>query len=146
PLEAKFSLEYGLACILLTGRCVLADFEPDRVSRAEVRELYPRIHRHPVDAAEGEFPTEVEVSLQDGRSVRTSVATPRGSLAAPFTIEEHWAKFEACTVPVLPASDREEAIKALNALANLPKVTPLMSPLRGPFTEQRLARQRAGGA
>ena len=146
PLEAKFSLEYGLACILLTGRCVLADFEPDRVSRAEVRELYPRIHRHPVDAAEGEFPTEVEVSLQDGRSVRTSVAMPRGSLAAPFTIEEHWAKFEECTGPVLPASDREEAIKALNALANLPKVTPLMSSLRGPFTEQRLARQRAGGA
>src|SRR5690606_39429527 len=67
PLEARFSLEYGLACILLTGRCVLADFEPDRVSRAEVRELYPRIHRHPVDAAEGEFPTEVEVRSEERR-------------------------------------------------------------------------------
>lgn len=146
PLEARFSLEYGLACILLDGRCTLADFEPDRVSRAEVRALYPRIHRHPVDAAEGEFPTEVEVTLHDGQSFQTSVAMPCGSLAAPFTIAEHWAKFEECAGPLLPAGAREETARALNNLPNLPKVAALMSPLRGPFTGQRLERLRAGGA
>jgi len=147
PLQAKFSLEYGLACILLDGRCALADFEPERVARPEVRALYPRIHRHPVDAAEGEFPTEVVVTLRTGRTFQTSVEMPCGSLAAPFPIAEYWAKFDACAKPALSPSAREAATKALNDLPNLPKIATLMSPLRGPFTgERRLARVRAGGA
>jgi 2-methylcitrate dehydratase PrpD len=147
PLQARFSLEYGLACILLFGRCVLADFEPERVVRPEVRALYQRIHRHPVDATEGEFPTEVEVTLRGGESVRAVVAMPCGSLSAPFPVSEYWAKFDDCARPVLPADAREEARKALNDLSNLPKVATLMAPLRGPFTEERrLARMRAGGA
>jgi 2-methylcitrate dehydratase PrpD len=147
PLQAKFSLEYGLACILLNGRCALADFEPKRVDRPEVRALYPRIRRHPVAASEGEFPTEVEVKLHGGKTVKVAVAMPCGSLAAPFPTSVYWAKFEDCAGPVLPAVAREEARKALNGLPNLPKVATLMAPLRGPFAEERrLARERAGGA
>lgn len=137
PLQAKFSLEYGLACVLLTGRCSLAEFEPDRVMRPEVRALYPRIHRHPVDAAEGEFPTEVEVTLTSGETLRTAVAMPCGSLAAPFSNAEYWAKFADCAGPVMPANALDRARKALNDLPILPKVATLMSPLGGPFADDR---------
>ena len=70
---------------LVTGNCTLADFTDEAAARAELRALYPRIHRHPVDKAEGEFPTEVEVVLKDGRRFETAVPWPAGSLAAPFT-------------------------------------------------------------
>jgi 2-methylcitrate dehydratase PrpD len=147
PLQAKFSLEYGLACVLLTGRCGLAEFAPERVARPEVRALYPRIHRHPVDAAEGEFPTEVEVTLASGERLTTAVAMPCGSLAAPFSTAEYWAKFDDCTGPVLSLDARDAVKKALKDLPFLPKVAALMSPLRGSFVEQRRhARLRAGGA
>ena len=46
------------------------------------------IHRHQVDKAEGEFPTEVEVALKDGRRFETTVPWPSGSLARPFTRDE----------------------------------------------------------
>jgi 2-methylcitrate dehydratase PrpD len=133
PLQAKFSLEYGLACILLSGRCGLAEFESERVSRDEVRALYPRMHRHPVDAAEGEFPTEVEVTLTSGEVLQTAVAMPCGSLAAPFSTAEYWAKFADCAAPMLPAGALDRARKALNDLPILPKVAALMAPLAGPF-------------
>src|SRR6187551_1957722 len=133
PLQAKFSLEYGLACILLTGRCGLAEFEAERVMRPEVRALYPAIRRHPVDAAEGEFPTEVQVTLTSGEVLRTAVAMPCGSLASPFSTAEYWAKFDDCARSVMDTEAIGRARKTLNALPILPKVAALMSPLRGPF-------------
>lgn len=136
-LQAKFSLEYGLACVLLTGRCTLTDFEPAQVMRPEVQALYPRIHRHPVDATEGEFPTEVEVTLTSGETLRTAVAMPCGSLAAPFSTTEYWAKLDDCAGPVLPTGALNRAKKALNDLPFLPKVAALMSPLVGPFAADR---------
>ena len=123
--------------MLLGGRCGLAEFAPERIARPEVSALYPRIRRHPVDAAEGEFPTEVEVTLRDGRRVQTAVAMPSGSLAAPFSTSEYWAKFEDCAGPVMPDGPKSDARKALNDLPFLPKVSALMSPLRGPFTDDR---------
>jgi 2-methylcitrate dehydratase PrpD len=147
PLQAKFSLEYGLACILLDGRCALPDFAPERVARAELRALYPRIHRHPVDAAEGEFPTEVKITLHNGETLQVSVAMPCGSLAAPFSAAEYWAKFDDCTGSLMPANAHDQAKRALNDLPNLPKVSALMALLRGPFAEAGDdARRRAGGA
>ncbi|HEX8644006.1 MAG TPA: MmgE/PrpD family protein [Allosphingosinicella sp.] len=133
PLQAKFSVEYGLACCLLTGNCGLGDFTPEAVARETVRALYPRIHRHPVDKSEGEFPTRVEVLLKDGRTLSISVAMPMGSLAAPFALDQYWAKYEGCVAGVLPP---EEAAAARAALANLPELAdlrPLFAPLAAAF-------------
>lgn len=131
-LQAKFSMEYGLAVVLLTGNCTLADFTDEAAMRGEVRAIYPRIRRVPVDKAEGEFPTEVEVRLKDGRSFETKVRMPAGSLAAPFTIDQHWAKFDGCTAGVMPAAQADEVRGALEDLPELPSLAPLMRPLRFP--------------
>jgi len=128
-LQAKFSLEYALACLAVTGDCTLADFTDAAAMRPEIRALYPRIHRHAVDKAEGEFPTEVEVVLEDGRRFEKAMAWPVGSLALPFTEAQLWAKYDGCTAAVLPG-DRAAALRA--ALARLPEladIAPLMAPL-----------------
>ena len=129
PLQAKFSLEYGLACCLVTGDCGLGDFSAEAVAREEVRSLYPRIHRHPVDKAEGEFPTQVEVVLKDGRRFETQVAMPMGSLAAPFPIEAYWAKYEGCVAGHLGAADAAALREALERLPELPDLGAVMVPL-----------------
>ena len=128
-LQARFSLEYALACLLVTGCCTLADFTDAAAARPEIRALYPRIHRHPVDKAEGEFPTEVEVVLGDGRRFQTAMPWPAGSLAMPFTEAQLWAKYDGCTAGLL-APDRAGAVRAaLERLADLPEIAPLMAPL-----------------
>lgn len=134
PLQAKFSLEFGLALALLTGECRLAAFEQETVMRSDIRSLYPRIHRHPVDKAEGEFPTEVEIVLKDGRAFSAAFAMPVGSLAAPFSTDQYWAKFEGCVAGVLPGEAEAAARRALERLPELPSLAPLMEPLAGPFT------------
>jgi 2-methylcitrate dehydratase PrpD len=132
-LQAKFSMEYALATILLTGNCTLADFSDEAVARPALAAFYPRIHRHGVDKAEGEFPTEVEVILEDGRRFETAVTWPAGSLAAPFTDAQLWAKFEGCTAGLL-SPDRGAALReALEELPGLPDIAPLMAPLYGPL-------------
>jgi 2-methylcitrate dehydratase PrpD len=133
PLQAKFSIEYGLACCLLTGDCGLADFSDAAVARSEVRALYPRIHRHPVNKAEGEFPTEVEIILKDGRRLETRIAMPMGSLAAPFPIEAYWTKYEGCVAGYLGAPEAEALRCALDGLPALADLKPLMAPLSTPF-------------
>ncbi|MGZ8351169.1 MAG: MmgE/PrpD family protein, partial [Allosphingosinicella sp.] len=100
-LQAKFSLEYGLAVALLSGNCTLADFTDAAAMRPDVRALYPLVHRQPVDKAEGEFPTQVEVLLVGGRRLEVAVPMPAGSLAAPFTLDQVWAKFDGCAAGLL---------------------------------------------
>ncbi len=132
-LQAKFSLEYGVAVALLTGAATLQDFTDAAVGRADIRAFLPRVHRHPVDKAEGEFPTEVEIVLQDGRVFQTAVAMPAGSLAAPFTLDQHWAKLDGCAAGFL-APDRIESLsRALAEFAELPSVAPLTEAIKGPF-------------
>jgi len=100
-LQGKFSLEYGLACILVSGDCVLADFTDEAVRRESHRRLYPRLHRHAVDKLEGECPTEVHVTLVGGRKLERSIEMPLGSNAAPFAMEQYWQKLEHCAYPLL---------------------------------------------
>ena len=132
-LQAKFSLEYGVACALVTGNATLGDFTDDTAMRPEIRALYPRIHRHPVDKAEGEFPTRVEVVLTDGRRFETEVPMPAGSLAAPFTMEQVWAKLDGCAAGLIAPDALEDLRGALAKLPQLPSIAPVTAPLKGPF-------------
>jgi 2-methylcitrate dehydratase PrpD len=132
-LQAKFSVEYGLACCLVTGDCTLGDFTGEAVAREEVKALYPRIHRHPVDKAEGEFPTQVEVVLKDGRSFATSVAMPMGSLAAPFPLAQYWTKYEGCVAGYLAPAEVAALRSALGRLPELGDLGAVFAPLARPF-------------
>jgi 2-methylcitrate dehydratase PrpD len=132
-LQAKFSLEYALACILLTGNCTLADFTDEAAGRPGIRALYKRIHRHKVDKAEGEFPTEVEAILKDGRRFETAMPWPIGSLAAPFTEAQLWTKLDGCTAGLLSIERAAALREALEALPHLPDIAPLMAALYDPL-------------
>jgi 2-methylcitrate dehydratase PrpD len=128
-LQARFSLEYGLACIALTGNCTLAAFTDAAAARPELRAFYRRVHRQPVDKAEGEFPTEVEIRLKDGRMFETAVPWPAGSLAAPFTDAQLWAKYDGCVAPLLAPARAAALRDALEALPGLASIAPLTAPL-----------------
>ncbi|MDQ4088437.1 MAG: MmgE/PrpD family protein, partial [Pseudomonadota bacterium] len=132
-LQAKFSLEYGVAVALLTGNCTLADFSDAAARRLEIRALYPRIRRHGVDKAEGEFPTEVELVLKDGRRLATTVAMPAGSLAAPFTLDQYWAKLDGCAAGLLDPAAAAELRAALADLPQLADIKALTAPLAARF-------------
>ncbi len=126
PLEAKFSAEYAVGCVLARGHCTLGDFTPEKVWADDVRKLFPLIHRHPVDLLEGEFPTELYITLKDGRQLKSVHEWPKGSKAAPFTWDEYWAKFEACCNGVLEGEGRVALRSELESLPTLADAGELM--------------------
>ncbi|MBA4163261.1 MAG: hypothetical protein C0510_01300 [Erythrobacter sp.] len=126
PLEAKFSAEYAVGCVLVRGDCTLADFTPEKVLGEDVRSVFPLIHRHPVDKLEGEFPTEVHITLKDGRVFKSVNEWPLGSKAAPFTWAQYWAKFEACCNGVIEGEARIGLRGALETFPQLDDAGELM--------------------
>ena len=106
-LEAKFSMEYALACLLATGYCGLQDFTDMAVARPEVRRYFGCIQLRPVDKLESEFPTRLTVLTTDGRQFMGTAAMPRGSIKSPFTIAQYWEKYDACVRGLLNPAQAE---------------------------------------
>ena len=136
PLQAKFSLQYGLAVALYSGNCTLLDFTPEAVMRPEVRKLLGLVEPDPADKLEGEFPTTVEVHLKDGSVVEKTMAMPLGSKAAPFTDEQYWIKFSSCANDYMTEDQQAPLRDALNGMGSLESIGELMAPLRTPFAER----------
>ena len=96
PAEAKFSLEYNLAAGLLQGSVSLTDFEQDALFRPDIRALFSRIRKEPVEKLESEFPTEVHIHTKDGKHFETSLDMPVGSKQKPLTHKDLMTKFDEC--------------------------------------------------
>ena len=131
PAQAKFSLEYALAMIALDGQCKLADFTDAAIADPRARALYELIERDPVDKAEGEFATRVEIELHDGRRGEKSMAMPVGSIALPLSEEQVRDKFRQCAGDLLPAEAVRSLLAALDDLPALPSLAAITGPLRG---------------
>jgi aconitate decarboxylase len=100
-LDGKFSLQYTTAAALLDGQVGLASFTDERLRRddmqALLRKIEVRLSRDiPSIYTAGRY-LDLEVTLADGKTVRTRCERPRGSWgAAPITTEEHLAKSRDC--------------------------------------------------
>ncbi|MEX2499001.1 MAG: MmgE/PrpD family protein [Wenzhouxiangellaceae bacterium] len=105
-LEGKFSIEYPLACLLISGNCTLADFSDEALHRPAHRAMFERIQRFPIDRPETEVDTTIRVTLTNGRTVEKSRFMPRGSKAAPYPTSQYWKKFDECTGYVMQPDDQ----------------------------------------
>ena len=130
PMQAKFSMQYGLSVALSTGNCTLNDFTPAAILRSEIQALYPIITLDPVDKSEGAFPTQVEVYLHNGTHLTKSLAMPLGSKAAPFTDAQYHQKFDGCTDGLLTREEQTSVYNAVGGLRDLKNLGTLLHPLR----------------
>ncbi len=134
-LEAKFSMEYALASLLVRGRAGIAEFTDEAVADPEVRAAMRLVERHPVPGLEGEIVTRVVVRLKDGRILEEAREWPEGSKWKPFPDALYWRKFDECTRGVLPSAVFETVRARLEALPDLAHVGGLMRPLARDFGE-----------
>lgn len=131
PMEARFSMEYGLATALVTGSVTLGDFAPAALFRPEIRREMGKVRLDPVDKLESEFPTEVIVTLTSGQRVATSVALPIGSRANPLSDEQLLQKLRECAAGVMDAERITAVEQALGALDEPRPVRALTALLAG---------------
>jgi 2-methylcitrate dehydratase PrpD len=129
-LQAKFSMEFCMAALLLYGRAGLGEFTDEVVRRPEVQAMIGRVHFgvHPEAEAAGynKMTSIVEVRLKDGRTVSGREDFAKGSPAKPMTYAEVAAKFEDCAgFAKWPREKTKAIIETVRKLEELPDVRTL---------------------
>ena len=99
-LQAKFSMEFCMAILLLERKGGLEQFTDDMVNRPDVQAMIKKVNFgvHPEAEAAGfdKMTTIIEVELDDGSVVKGQADFGKGSPANPMTDEELAEKFRQC--------------------------------------------------
>jgi len=130
--EARFSLQYCLASLMIDGDVTPAQFRPEAIIRSDVRALMARVSQAvltdadtPSYAPSGLADEIVEVTLGDGRALRAVVRDAVGSPARPLSPEDFAAKVAACCEGRLDIVAQKDLIEACARLENLSDIRDL---------------------
>ena len=99
-LQAKFSMEFCMAILLLDRKAGLEQFTDEVVNRPDVQDMIRRVEFgvHPEAEAAGfdKMTTIIEIELTDGGVIEGSADFGKGSPANPMSDEELQQKFRDC--------------------------------------------------
>ena len=134
-LQAKFSMEFCMAILLLGGRGGLAEFTDEMVNRADVKEMIAKVDFgvHPEAEAAGYhlMTTIIEIELDDGRKLEGRADFGKGSPANPMSCEEVAEKFLGCADFAGHPRDKAEAVidkvRGLETVDDITQVTALLA-------------------
>ena len=130
--DAKFSLPYTVACMLVRGHVDLDDFTPAAIGDPAVLDLARRVECIPDPDANypHTFPGRMRMVLRDGRVFERDEPFNRGSAERPLSDDEVRAKFRSNAGRALPAAQVEELAAAVMAIDRAPDVQALAAACR----------------
>ena len=129
-LQGKFSMPYCVTVALLDRTVGLAQFADERVRRADVQALMPKVRMfvHPDQTTRDCLPkrfSEVTITLRDGRRLQRRVFQAKGQPQNPLSDADLEAKFRDCAARAIPAERAEVVLKAVRTLEAVPDVSSL---------------------
>ncbi len=132
-LQAKFSMEFCMAILLLYGRGGLPEFTDEMVERPEVKAMIEKVnfHVHPDAEAAGydKMTTILDLHLKDGRTISGRADFGKGSPANPMSYDECADKFRGCADfakwPHQKAEAIVETVRTLEGLMDIRDLTKL---------------------
>jgi 2-methylcitrate dehydratase PrpD len=140
-LEAKFSMEFAVAILLVDGKAGLGQFTDASVKRAEVQDMIGRV-RFYADPAfdtlgkEGTFqavleePMSIRIHMKDGRVLSTRTEPAKGSPKNPMTYDEVADKFRTnADFAKWPAAKTEAIIRLVSSLQGASTIAALTAAL-----------------
>ena len=136
-LQAKFSMEFCMAILLLERKGGLEQFTDAVVNRPDVQAMIRKVSFgvHPEAEAAGfdKMTTIIEVELDDGTVVKGQADFGKGSPANPMTDEELAEKFRQCAAwGGLDRGQTKAALDLVWRIDELKDVSELMKLLRRP--------------
>lgn len=134
-LQAKFSMEFCMAILLIAGRAGLAEFTDEVVNRADVKAMIERVDFVVDEEAEAagydKMTTLIEVALKDGRKLKGRADFGKGSPANPMSYDEVSDKFrETAGFAGLGKDKIGDVVAMVRDLESLPAIGRLLAPLR----------------
>jgi 2-methylcitrate dehydratase PrpD len=150
-LQAKFSMEFCMAILLLERRGGLNEFTDEVVNRPDVQAMIQKVEFgvHPEAEAAGydKMTTILEIALTDGRVIHDRADFGKGSPAIPMTYDEVADKFRECAAysrwPKKKADQVVELVRNLEEVRNVRELTGLLSRDAGSAAPGRTTAARA---
>jgi 2-methylcitrate dehydratase PrpD len=129
-LQAKFSMEFCMAILLLERKAGLAEFTDEVVNRPDVQKMIGKIEFgvHPEAEAAGyeKMTTLIDIELTDGRRISGRADFGKGSPANPMSDYELADKFRECAAwGKLPKASTEKVVDSVFALEKLKSIREL---------------------
>jgi 2-methylcitrate dehydratase PrpD len=126
-LQAKFSMEFCMAILLLDGKAGLPEFTDATVTRPDVKAMIEKINFlvHPEAEAAGydKMTTIIDIYLTDGRRISGRADFGKGSPANPMSYDEVAEKFRGCAAqaawPRAQVDGVIDMVRRLDALADI---------------------------
>ena len=99
-LQAKFSMEFCMAILLLDGKADLTKFTDAMANRPDVQEMIGRVRFYTDPEAEkagyDKMTTIIKITLKDGRVISGRTDFGKGSPTNPMSYDEVAEKFQGC--------------------------------------------------
>jgi 2-methylcitrate dehydratase PrpD len=132
-LQAKFSMEFCMAILLLEGKAGLPQFTDETVHRADVKAMIERVNFHVHAQAEAagydKMTTIIDIHLKDGRIISGRADFGKGSPANPMSYADVAEKFFGCTQaarwPDAKAKAIVETVQRIETLTDIRELTKL---------------------
>nr|WP_255428158.1 MmgE/PrpD family protein [Ramlibacter cellulosilyticus] len=133
-LQAKFSMEFCMAILLLEGRAGLNEFTDAVVNRPDVKKMIEKVDfvvdKDAEAAGYHKMTTIIDIELAGGRKVSGRADFGKGSPAMPMTYNEVADKFrENAEFAKFPKQKAEEVVAMVRELETLPRISTLMDSL-----------------
>ena len=140
-LEAKFSMEFAVAILLVDGKAGLGQFTDVSVTRAEVQDMIGRVRfyadpefdtlgREGAFQAVLEEPMIIRIHMKDGRVLSTRTEPAKGSPKNPMTYDEVADKFRTnAEFARWPAEKTASIIRPVSSLERAPTLAALTAAL-----------------
>jgi 2-methylcitrate dehydratase PrpD len=117
-MQAKFSIPFAVACLLVEGRAGLAEFSDETVARDDVRAMMGRIAYTGFAKEEPDYTnltTFVEIRLKDGTTLDGRADQSVGGARNPLSWDEAMEKFMGCCAFAGVSDGRADEIAAMVA-------------------------------
>lgn len=130
--EAKFSLQFSIAALLVDGRVGVETFTERRIHDPEVLAVAPRVRYEVRDyrAHPDTFPGGVRILTRDGRRLAADVPQQRGGPGNPMSEADVREKFTANAGLALAPADVQALEAAILALEEQRDLKAALAPLR----------------
>ena len=113
-LEAKFSLEYCLAAMILNGTVSVGQFTDERVGDQKIRSFLPRVQCRQQPKLDP-WDVHIKITLRDGR-----ILDKVGGRAPGIVVwEELIAKYRDCLGGILPPEQIQQSLQMIQDLENV---------------------------
>jgi 2-methylcitrate dehydratase PrpD len=129
-LQAKFSMEFCMAILLLDGKADQTKYTDAVANRDDVQEMIERVHFYVDPDAEkagyDKMTTILKITLKDGRTISGRADFGKGSPTYPMSYDEAAEKFRGCAAfAEWPSDKANQVVDLVRKLEDVPDIRTL---------------------